>query len=234
MNKQLILTLAMTLAGSAVAADNGWSGEGQLGLTYARGNAETDVINMSLNMKKEAGQWLHEAGVFALRSENNGVINAKRYEIKATSGYKFDENDYLSLSVRYDRDSFSGFDYTYTMGGAWGHTFYQTTDHHLITELGVGYKKTAIDIDRSSESEAVALGKLDYLRKLTETVDFSNVLIVETGSSNTFFQNDAGFSFKVNETMSVKLAHQWRHNTDPASGSKKTDTLLSVNLVYGF
>ena len=234
MKKNLIAAMALIATGSATAAENGWSGEGLLGFTYSRGNADTDVINAALTLKKESDQWLHEVGVVALRSKNNGEVNAKRYEVQGKSGYKVDENDYVFGSVRYDHDSFTGFDYTYTLGVGWGHIFYENDDQHLITELGLGYKTTAIDIDRSEENETVAIGKLDYSRKLTDTVTFDDVLLVEAGSNNTFIQNDAGFSFKVNDAMSVKLAYQWRHDSEVPEGFDKTDTLFSANLVYGF
>jgi len=234
MKRNLIAAMALVTAGTTTAAESGWSGEGQLGFTYSRGNADTDVINAALTLKKESDQWLHEVGVVALRSRNNGETNAKRYEVQGKSGYKIDENDYVYGSIRYDHDSFSGFDYTYTLGAGWGHIFFQNDNQHLITEIGVGYKKTAFDVDRRTNSEAVALGKMDYARKITETVSFTDILIIEAGADNTFIQNDAGFSFKVNEAMSVKLAHQWRHNTDVPQGLKKTDTLFSANLVYGF
>ncbi len=234
MKKKLIAAVVLLTAGSATAAENGWSGEGQLGFSYARGNADTDVINAALNLKKEQDKWRHDIGVIALRSKNNGVTSAKRYEINGKSGYKWDENDYVFGSVRYDHDSFTGFDYTYTLGAGWGHIFYESDNQHFITELGVGYKKTAIDVDRSSESETVAIGKLDYAVKLTETVTFSDKFLLEAGSNNTFMQNDAGFSFKVSDALSVKLAHQWRHNTDVPPTAKKTDTLFTANLVYGF
>ncbi len=234
MKKNLIAAMALIAAGTATAAENGWSGEGQLGFTYARGNADTDVINAALTLKKESEQWLHEIGIVALRAKNNGEINAKRYEVQGKSGYKIDENDYVFGSVRYDHDSFTGFDYTYTLGLGWGHIFFENEDQHLITELGLGYKVTAIDIDRSEENETVAIGKLDYERKLTDTVSFTDVLLVEAGSNNTFIQNDAGFSFKVSESMDVKLAYQWRHDSEVPEGFDKTDTLFSANLVYGF
>jgi putative salt-induced outer membrane protein len=234
MKKNLIAAMALIAAGTATAAENGWSGEGQLGFTYARGNTDTDVINAALTLKKESEQWLHEIGIVALRAKNNGEINAKRYEVQGKSGYKIDENDYVFGSVRYDHDSFTGFDYTYTLGLGWGHIFFENDDQHLITELGLGYKVTAIDIDRSEENETVAIGKLDYERKLTDTVSFTDVLLVEAGSNNTFIQNDAGFSFKVSESMDVKLAYQWRHDSEVPEGFDKTDTLFSANLVYGF
>lgn len=235
--KKSILLASLALSATTFAEetkDTGWSGSGQLGITYASGNADTDSINAALTLAKEVDKWLHEIGVTALRATNNDVKTAERYTLNAKSGYKFSENDYVYGAYRHDLDQFSGFDYTQTLSAGWGHIFVNTEESKLISELGIGYKVEAFDIDRSENSGAVVTGKLDYMRQLTDTTTFENVLYVEAGDDNTFAQNDLGVSFKVSNDFAVKLAHQWRHNTDVAPGKEKTDTLFSANLVYDF
>ena len=98
----------------------------------------------------------------------------------------------------------------------------------------MGYKIEALDIDRSENTGAVVVGKLNYMRAITETMKLSEVLLIEAGEDNTFMQNDLGLKFKVNGQFSVKLAHQYRYNTDVAPGKVSHDSLVSVNLVYDF
>ena len=107
-------------------------------------------------------------------------------------------------------------------------------NYKLVSEIGAGYKIEALDVDRSENSGAVLVGKLDFMRQLTETTQLVDVLLVEAGEDNTFIQNDAGFVFKVSDKFGVKLAHQYRHNTDAPLGKDSTDTLVSANLVYDF
>ena len=104
----------------------------------------------------------------------------------------------------------------------------------MITEIGLGYKIEALDIDRQENSGLAFTGKLDYMRQLTETITFENFTTLESTEDNTFIQNDAGISFKVNNKFAVKLVHQLRHNTDVPAEVKNTDTLVSANLVYDF
>jgi putative salt-induced outer membrane protein len=169
-----------------------------------------------------------------LRASSDNVDTAERFTINTRNGYKLDDNDYIHNSTRYDNDNFSGFDYTVTSSLGWGHQFYDTETYKLVTEIGLGYKIEALDIDRSENSGMVAVGKLDFMRQITETTAFEDVLVVESGEDNTFIQNDAGFKFKVSDKFGVKLAHQYRHNTDAPLGKDSTDTLVSANLVYDF
>jgi len=154
--------------------------------------------------------------------------------LSTRNGYKFSDDDYIYNNTRYDKDNFSGFDYTITTSFGWGHQFADTDDYKFSTEIGAGYKIEALDADRTENTGAVIVGKLNYMRALTETMKFSEVLLIESGEDNTFMQNDLGFKFKVNSQFSVKLAHQYRYNTDVAPGKVSYDSLVSVNLVYDF
>lgn len=231
----MVILTAYTCA--AVAQDDqpaDWSGTGQLGFSMASGNSDTENLTAGLALKRESGKWVSDLSLALLHASNDGVDTAERYTLNTKTGYKFDEKEYIYYSTRWDKDQFSGFDYTITTSLGWGHKYYDDEKKRLITELGIGYKVEAFDVDRSENTGVVFSGKLDYMRQITETTQFQNLLIVEAGDDNTFAQNDLGVSFKVSEKFAVKLAHQIRYNTDPPLGKDSTDTLVSANLVYDF
>ncbi len=237
--KKTILCLAMAnLSTATVMAEESegakWSGTGQLGFSMTSGNSDTENLSAGLAVKRETEKWVSDLSLDLLRASSNDVDTAERFTINTKTGYKFDDNDYIYYGTRYDNDNFSGFDYTMTTSVGWGHKFHDSEESRLITEAGIGYKTEALDIDRTENNGAVFTGKLDYMRQITETTQFIDVLVVEAGEDNTFIQNDLGFSFKVSEKFAVKLAHQYRHNTDAPLGKDSTDTLVSANLVYDF
>ena len=211
-----------------------WSGSGQLGFTSTSGNSDTDNITAGLKIVLETGNWISDFGLDVLQASSGGIDTAERFTLSSKTGYKFNEKNYVYYGSRYDNDNFSGFDYTVSTGVGWGHKFTDTEAKKLITEIGVGYKTEAIDIDRSETNGVALLGKLDYMRQVSDTTTFENLTVLESTSDNTFIQNDLGFSFKVSTKFKVKLAHQYRHNTDVPVGFDKTDTLVSANLVYDF
>ncbi len=235
LNSTLIAGLLMAnLSTSFAQEESNWSGSGQLGLTATSGNTDTESLTAGLRIKHETEKWINETGLDILRASAEGVDTADRFIVYSKTGYKLSEKDYLFFGSRYENDNFTGFDYTNTSSIGWGHKFYDTETSRLITEIGLGYRIAAIDIDRSEDNGVALTGKLDYMRQITDTMSFENVTILEATEDNTFIQNDAGFSFKINEKFSVKLAHQLRHNTDAPFGTKNTDTLVSANLVYAF
>jgi len=238
-NKSLLVALMSTCAiTTSVAAEESnkanWSGTGQLGFSMTSGNSDTENLTAGLKLSRESEKWVNNWSLDLLRASSDDVDTAERFTINTRNGYKLDDNDYIHNSTRYDNDNFSGFDYTITSSLGWGHQFYDTEDYKLTTEIGLGYKIEALDEDRSETNGMVLVGQLDYMRQLTDTMAFEDTLAVEAGEDNTFIQNDAGFVFKVSDKFGVKLAHQYRHNTDAPLGKDSTDTLVSANLVYDF
>jgi len=64
---------------------------------------------------------------------------------------------------------------------------------------------------------------------------WTNRLLVETGSSNTFSQFNSGLAVSMTDRFSVKLGFEARNNTRiPPGDSEHTDTITSANVVYDF
>lgn len=239
MNKTLLITgLLLGSVTSAIADDepkNVWAGStGYLGFSTTGGNSDTENLTAGLKVKYETGKWISDMGLDILRASSNNIDTAERFVISSKTGYKFDENDYVFYGSRYEKDDFTAFDYTITSGIGWGHKFYDTDLKKLVTEVGVGYKTVAYDIDRTEDTGMAFTGKLDYMRQVTDTMKFIDVFVLESTSDNTFAQNDAGFSLKVSDKANVNFVYQVKHNTDVPVGFHNTDTLFAVNLGYTF
>ena len=57
---------------------------------------------------------------------------------------------------------------------------------------------------------------------------------MESGSDNTFVQNQLGIEVKISDTFALGLDYAVRHNTDVLPGTDETDQVITANLVYGF
>jgi len=229
-----LLFLSPVMAADEDSANGTWSGAGQLGFSMTSGNSDTESLTAGLLLERESEKWVNNFNLDVVRASSDGEDTAERYTLSSRNGYKLDHNDYVYNNTRYDKDNFSGFDYTITTSFGWGHQFADSEDYKFSTEIGAGYKIEALDVDRSETTGAVVVGKLNYMRAITETMKFSEVLLIESGEDNTFMQNDLGLKFKVNGQFSVKLAHQYRYNTDSAPDKASHDSLVSANLVYDF
>lgn len=175
-------------------------------------------------------------------------LTANRYEAGGSAGFKLDERSYIVGALRYENDDFSSYEYQWTASLGYGYTAIKNDRTELSFEVGPGYKRydarpfavtagnppvTTI-VNPGTEGEVIARGLIAFKHKLTDTTAFENTLLVEAGSDNKFVQNDAGLAVSMTDTLALKLGYQVRHNTDVTPGSKKTDQLLTTNLVYKF
>ncbi|MBY6203679.1 DUF481 domain-containing protein [Halomonas denitrificans] len=227
------LAAAILLAASgAVAAE--WTGSGELGLVFARGNSDTETVNAGFELRYEQDRWTNTLKSSYLRSENEGELDASRFVISNNTLYDLTERSYLVGSARYDQDKFSSFEYQATAGLGYGYRVLDGESHTLSVEAGPGVRFSEERDSGESETKLIARGALDYAWQISETARLENALLVESGASNTFVENALSLEVAINSAMSLKTGVAVRHNTDVAAGRDNTDVLSTVNLVYSF
>jgi putative salt-induced outer membrane protein len=176
-------------------------------------------------------------------------LTANRYEAGASAGYKVDDHSYVVGALRYEHDQFSPYRHQSIATIGYGYQVLKNARDELAFEVGGGYKSAQptsyesanptpppdlIEIAPDAENSAVARGKFEYKHSFNDVTSFTNAYLVESSSDNTFMQNDAGLQVKMNSNLALKVGYQVRHNSDVRDGFKKTDQLLTTNLVYGF
>lgn len=238
-NVQLtVLLLLLTAVGPIRAQDEeppeGWRGKGELGFVKTSGNTETSTLNLALEFVYEKEKWRHTLSGTMLKSKKSGTTDAERWTAGIQSDYKFSEKSYLFGAFRYDSDKFAGFDPVTTISAGYGRQLIETEKHFLLGEVGAGYRSQENTLTGEKDKGAIFRGRLDYRWHITKTTEFGNLFLVEAGSDNTFLQNDTSLSVAINKAFAIKLAYQYRHNTDPPLGSDSTDTQFTTNLVYNF
>mgnify|MGYP002353937189 CR=1 FL=1 len=244
----LAAALALALPMAASAQDSGWSGTGEFGLAMARGNARSDNANGKIAFAKEDRDWKHSFYLSALRNKaevtgdfnGDGVVeeemqlSANRYEFGASSALKLNEISSWVAALRYENDDFAPYEHQTTFSIGYGHKFINTERTTLLTEIGPGYRRAKDALTGENHSELIARGLLDYKHQLTTSTALYNVLLIESGSDNTFASNELGVAVAINDKLALKAGFDARHNTDVGPGIKKTDTLTKLNLVYNF
>jgi putative salt-induced outer membrane protein len=256
-SRKLILLLAAAFPFGAQAGS--WAGEGELGLAYARGNAESDSFNARVGLKKEDERWLYEVNAEALRASGEvdviradgtpgreKVDNVNRWQVGGKVGYRYTDRMYFFGSGRYDNDDFAPSEWQAILSVGVGYKFIDTEATKFTGEIGPGYRRSQpIDVlvtdppparlvEVDSESEAILRGTLSYKHQITATTSIVNDFLLESGSDKTFLQNDLGLQVQINESLALKTGLQVRHNTDASGSVDKTDTLLTTNIVIGF
>ena len=235
--------LILLLGGGIVHADesadpSGWTGSGELGLAFARGNAKSETVNAKLALGRESEQWKHDFGLQVLRvkgeQEDEFELTANRFEVTGSSGYKFDPRRSVIGALRYENDDFAPFEYQAIASISYGYQMIDNEATRLGVQIGPGYRRAKDRGTAEVEGDAVLRGRLDYSHQLTETTMISETFLVEASGDNSFLQNDLAIAVKINAKLALKSGLQLRHNTDVSPGIDKTDTLLTTNVVFNF
>lgn len=214
--------------------DRGWRGKGEFGLVSTSGNTDTRSLNMVLEFIYESERWRHRLAAGAIYAEDDGETTAERYDLGAQTDYKLTQRSYVFGALRYEMDDFSAFEDQTTLTAGYGRQLLDNKIHELKMEGGIGYRTSELQVTGETENDVIARGVVDWAWHLTPTTDLTERFLVETGSDNTFVQNDLGLAVAINSRFAVKLALQVRHNSDVPEGVDETDTLTSANLVYKF
>lgn len=242
----LLLPLLAALPFTASAEDEGWSGTGEFGLALTRGNSHSENLNAKLALENESDDWLHKYGLTAVRSESEVVgdfdgdgeverrseLGANRYALNASSGYKMNARASWIGALRYENDDFAAYRDQVTFSIGFGYQLVDTERNELSVELGPGFRRARPQDGGDAENDLIFRSLVDYRYNLTANTALTNTLLVEAGDDNRFAQNDFGIAVAMNDRFALKTGVQVRYNSEVEPGTKNTDTLTTVNLVY--
>jgi putative salt-induced outer membrane protein len=216
---------------------SGWEGTGELGYVSTTGNTDSTAMNAKLNFIRNGKKWRHRFSGTALRTSENGVADNERYTMEVQSDRKISEKSWLFGAYRWDADKFGSYDPQMSLTAGYGRQLMKSEKHELKGEIGAGYKNLEERVSGDSSSEAIARFLLDDSWQVFKTTLWTNRLLIESGSSNTFTQFNTDLAVSMTDRFAVKLGYEIRHNTDvpdDIEDSENTDTVTSVNLVYNF
>ena len=234
----LFLSAASAFAQDEEEADElGWAGTGEFGFVSTTGNTETVALNAKLNFVLQQERWRHRFSGTALQTSEDGNKDNERYTMEVQSDRILSEKSWLFGAFRWDADKFGSYDPQVSLTAGYGRQLMKSEKHELKGEIGAGYRKLEERVSGDTSSETIARFLLDDSWQVFKTTLWTNRLLVEAGSSNTFSQFNTALAVSMTDKFALKLGFEVRHNTDVPQGiedSENTDTITSANLVYNF
>jgi putative salt-induced outer membrane protein len=218
-----------SVPGSALAD---WKGKGEIGASFASGNSENESANAALEVKNTRDKWTHTLGLAGNYGSDGSVTTAERWELRGQSDYSFTDRAYWFGAGRYEDDRFSAFEFQASLSTGLGYKIIDTEQTKFWVQAGPGYRFAEVRETGESEDGVILRGDMGFEHQLTETTKIVDRFLIESGSDNTYVQNDLGLEVTVTGSLGLRLGYQVRHNTDVLSEVEKTDTLATVGLIY--
>ncbi len=233
-NKPAVVALVTgVLCNPSVLAQE-WSGEGDLGYSRSSGNSNNETLRAKLALKRTKDRWTHGAELEAVNSSSDDERTAEYYVGRWETEYALDDRWYLVGNLRYEDNRFSGYEYQASGTGGIGYHLIMTERTQLDLEGGFGYRRSEEQDTGETLDELVAMGEINYRVTLTDTTSLGWDVLTLAGADNTYVESDTGVRFRINSALALRLSHIIKHNTDVPAGTKNTDRLTGVSLVYSF
>lgn len=227
-----------TAASEPVAAEAVWDGNAELGFIQTSGNSDTQSLNGRFNLSRELDKLKTALKLEALTSEDSGESSSEKYLAQVKVNYAIGEYDYLTSLLSYEDDRFSGYEYQSILAVGYGYHAWNDENGKLDLEAGPGYRRDVLRVRNSDgekiEEEAIARLGLDLLVNISDTAKFTEVFTIEAGDSNVVYKSDMGIQSALAGELAMKVSYQVVHSTNVPSGTKNTDSLVGVTLVYDF
>lgn len=229
----LLLLTALPAQAQQEEAEGPWSGTASMGYLATSGNTENSTLNAGFEVGYAPGLWKHSLRALAINAAENEVTTAEAYELGWKSEREFGESNYLFGRLDWRKDRFSSYDSQFSQSVGYGRRLIDRERHRLNAEIGAGMRQSDL-IDGTSEDEFIVRGGLDYLWTLSETADFSQLIGVESGDSNTYIESVTALKARLLNDLALVLSYTIKHNTDVLPLTEKTDTYTALSLEYAF
>lgn len=229
-----IVLVALLAAGAAPTAHADWSGRGELGLVLARGNWNTTSFHGNVEVTREVARWTHEFAADVLRTRNDGVTSADRFELQGASQYAFGPRAFAWSGLRHEADRNSEFEYQTTLTAGPGWTVLDTDTSAIVVRIGAGWRRAEIRTSGFREEDPVGRGDLYLEHRFRPGTVLRNEFLVESGGTNTYLQNELALEVAMTERLALGVAYTLRRNSAVSPGVLRTDQLTTATLVLTF
>jgi putative salt-induced outer membrane protein len=239
--------LAIPVAYADAPPPVGWTGTAQAGVVLARGTLDTTTANFKLDGTDTFGDWKEIAHLAFLYGESGTVSSAQRLEGSYETDYNFSKKTFVFGSVNGENDRFDGFVYQVALATGIGYKLFDSDATKLAVNAGIGYRRLQTEtlapadangfVERTpgpSTSDAIGIAGLDYMQQITTTTKLTDKLLVQSGGLNTSVANDFAVAVNMTRTLALSVGYGMRYNSAPSTGTKSTDQLFTVNVVYNF
>lgn len=238
MKRTIALLIGMLLAAPLMAAEEEappgpWAGKASLGYLATSGNTDNSNLNTAFEIGYTVGSWVHLFDASAIFATEDNDTTAEAYAAGWKSERKLSDVNFLYGRLNWRKDRFSGYDQQFAQTIGYGRRLIDKERHTLNGEVGLGARQSEL-ADGTDENEAILTGGLYYKWALSQTAAFTQDLMVESGSENTYLESRTALSASLVGNLALVASYTIKSNSDVPPGTEKTDTFTALSLEYAF
>jgi putative salt-induced outer membrane protein YdiY len=220
-----------------------WTGSLTVGGSLARGNTDTDNLNISAAAVRrgEKDRVTVGAGFLYSRQRDPSTGNKNETEnnwyIEGKYDYFLTKKVYAYVNARVERDLIADISLRFTPGVGLGYQWFDQPDFHFNTEGGISWLYRDDRNDGTDESVAGRLAyhvdKKVYHDKLTLFHDLEYYPGLDR-IDNYYFITDAGVRAAITDKMFTEFKAEYRYDSAPAPGKEHSDQRFLLGVGWNF
>lgn len=241
---------ALTIALEQVASINGESiGQkppevfnntynGSLSLTgaYASGNQEREDLDFDSNVEWRDGDFRHLSSINYETHSLDGSPENQEYALNYGVNWFFQEQWFWSNGIEFGASEERAIDQYYAVGSAIGRQFWDSDSSALSAETGLLWISEELE-DQTTDKRLTWSWATDYRTLLMQNMELFHshkILIALTDISDSDFKADLGIKVPVIENLFTELKLEWIYDNQPAAGTEKSDSQLTIGVNYSW
>jgi putative salt-induced outer membrane protein len=220
----------------------GWTGQGNIGVSFTTGSSKTTDIYAGVGLTKESVQWRHSINALADLQKTGGLKNREKYGVTLQSSYKFNERLYAYGLLSWERDRYQGYSRRFTESLGVGYRIIAADNMTWDVEGGPALRQTSFvgpkPLFVPGIKQNVIAGRIasNFMYKMSDTLVFTNATggLFNKGSDSLYSRSL--LSASLTEHINAGIGFDVTHETADASilKPKQTDTTTRFTLGYKF
>lgn len=219
------------------------STEVEFGYQSHTGNSDTQSLNSRLEAEYTSGQHRHSGEFKLYKLDKDGEEDKFQTSYQLQSDYKLGSKLYLYGSFQGIDSRHSAYFKDYTLSGGLGYQFAHSDDLQLEVEFGPGYRYQEPNLDELDDDdlifpdivqEPIFRGNLALDWQLLDTLSLSGQVTLVAGESNIRTDSEISFTNNITDDIALKVSQSRQYHDKVPEGLSKSDSVLSVNLLFSF
>jgi ketosteroid isomerase-like protein len=207
---------------------------GELSLVATGGNASTRTLGLSSDVIHRGRRATTTGGVAFVRSEADGVENARSLLVQARQGWGLTPRIEGFGRGEYLRDLFAGIEHRGTAEGGIS-VVPRRAPHFIRLDAGAGVTSETRVVDGRQFASTTGAALYRFTRPpISEFLIESAITADLQRRSNWRSTHGVSLLLAVNQVMSARLGYAVRHLNEPVPGFERTDTRAFAALVLGY
>ncbi|MDE2466333.1 MAG: DUF481 domain-containing protein, partial [Alphaproteobacteria bacterium] len=211
----------------------GWSGEGQVGLSNSTGNSRNTGISLGLSFEKNGIQWRHSFNATVDHSRNNGVVTKDRYFASWQSDYKFTKRAVAAGILSWESDRFAGFNNRFSESLGIGYSLIRTDDMALSIQGGPALRQTDY-LTGKTKNGVAGMAAVNYKWTISPGLVLSQDATFYGQSQDSTLTSNTAVTVKLIGALSAQASFFAQYESNPPGRLATTSTLSRLTLVYSF